>query len=93
MTNLVAAILTAALFKKCDGKKGTDPQVFAFDCSDELIAYLIRNGINPVCLAIRLGLNSPEAMNWAFLKIQFAACVLYLCQRGLNIEQGATHEE
>ncbi len=91
MEKAVAAILTAALFKKLDLKKGTDPQEFAYDCSGELIAYLKRNGINPACLAIRLGLNSPEAMNWAFLKVQFAASVLFLCQKGLNIGQGATH--
>ena len=88
METSVAAILTAALYKKLDRTGLTDPQEFAYDCSGELITYLKNNGINPACVAIRLGLNSPGAMNWAFLKNQFAASVLYLCQKGLNIGRG-----
>ena len=70
----------------------TDPQTFASDFAGEIIDFLRANGLNPPCLAIRLGLNDPKAMDWNFLRTQFAAALLHLYQKGQNIGRGVDYE-
>ena len=93
MPYLISSILIYKLWATFESDSGEkDPQTFASDCAGEIVDFLRANGLNPPCLAIRLGLNDPKAMDWDFLRAQFATALLHLYQKGQNIGRGVHHE-
>ena len=93
MQHVTATLFVARIFSEADFDSGElDAQTLALVYADDLINFLIANGLNPACLAIRLGLNDPKALDWDFLRTQFAAALLHLYQKGQNIGRGVHHE-